>query len=35
MAGVNLTAMRKEGGQQLFRFVHNVASLITFLPHLV
>ena len=31
-AGVNLTAMWR-GGQQRCRFVHSVATLITFLPH--
>jgi hypothetical protein len=34
MAGVNLTAMWR-GRRQHCRFVHSVASLITFLPHLV
>jgi hypothetical protein len=34
MAGVNLTAMWR-GRQQRCRFVHSVASRITFLPHLV
>ena len=34
MAGVNFTAMWR-GRQQCCRFVHSVASLITFLPHLV
>jgi len=32
MAGVNLTAMWR-GRQQHCRFMHSVASLITFLPH--